>query len=187
VHSEQMFALDGAIVLGTSTATGRKQIENRTQFALQSAAVVRRPTAAELQTRPGVKLQGMWIGEMLPGRSVALAYPDQFDEKQTPFDKKRQDEERLLRSPRLNLEPMFRLAMDVKNLEPGEARLVARVDEVLAGETITPSASQVRGTTLVVAHLEYAPPEPPRPDLNTRQEIKVAADEDSPFEVVPTE
>ena len=55
-------------------------------------------------------------------------------------------------------------------------RLVARVDEVLPGETITPAASQVRGATLVVAHLEYARLPPPEKDQNTRRDIKATDD-----------
>jgi hypothetical protein len=50
--------------------------------------------------------------------------------------------------------------------------LVARFDEVLPGEAITPAASQVRGGTLVVAHLRYAKLPTPEKDANTRQEIK---------------
>jgi hypothetical protein len=174
VHSEQMFALDGAIVLGKSSATNREQVENHTQFAWKSVAVISKPTAAELEDRPAVKLKGAWIGELLPGRSVALSYHEHFDGTEQPFAEKRLDEERLQRSPRLNLEPMFRLAMNVEYMEPGEERLVARVDEVLPGETITPSASQVRGATLIVAHLRYAELDRPLADKNTRRDIKAA-------------
>ena len=67
---------------------------------------------------------------------------------------------------------MFQLALDPKFMEEGETRLVARVDEVLPGETITPEASQVRGATLVVAHLKYADLVPPEKDKNTRRDIK---------------
>ncbi|HVT26460.1 MAG TPA: hypothetical protein VHE81_00435, partial [Lacipirellulaceae bacterium] len=56
-------------------------------------------------------------------------------------------------------------------------RLVARVDKVLPGESISPSASQVRSATLVVTHLDYASLKPPVKDVNTRQEIKVQSDE----------
>jgi hypothetical protein len=94
-------------------------------------------------------------------------------------------EEGRLRGERLNLEPMFRLALDPRNMDEGEVRLVARVDEVLSGETITPAASQVRGATLVVAHLKYAALPPPRKDLNVKRDIKADADvpaEDEPFE-----
>jgi len=48
---------------------------------------------------------------------------------------------------------------------------VARVDDVLPGQSITPAASQVRGATLVVAHLEYAPRPEPKRDLNIRQAV----------------
>jgi hypothetical protein len=90
-------------------------------------------------------------------------------------------------SPRLDLEPMFRLALSPENMEKGEVRLVARVDDVLPGETITPSASQVRGATLVVAHLKYAsPPDQPRPDLNTRRDVKAAADAELDLDLAPT-
>jgi hypothetical protein len=61
-------------------------------------------------------------------------------------------------------------------MEEGETRLVARCDEVLPGETITPEASQIRGATLVVAHLDYADPPPPEKDNNTRREIKATDD-----------
>jgi hypothetical protein len=91
VHSEQMFTLDGAVRIGTSTATRREQIENLSQFPLYSVAVVRRPTDEDYtlnRVSPAVKLQGTWFGEMLPGRSLALAYQERFDEKQVPFEKR---------------------------------------------------------------------------------------------------
>jgi hypothetical protein len=77
----------------------------------------------------------------------------------------------LQKAPRLNLEPMFGLALDVTKFEPGEKRLVARIDEVLAGETTSPAASQIRGAVLVVAHLDYGPRPEPLPDLNTRLDV----------------
>ncbi len=80
---------------------------------------------------------------------------------------------------------MFRLALDQKNIDNGETRLVARVDELLPGEAITPSASQVRGATLVVAHLRYAPLPTPERDRNTKQEIKSTeqSEENGPIEL----
>jgi hypothetical protein len=72
---------------------------------------------------------------------------------------------------------MFRLALDPKNIVDGESRLVARFDEVLPGELISPSAAQVRGATLVVAHLRYAPLQTPDKDANSRQDIKATEDE----------
>ena len=137
----------------------------------------------------------------MPGQSIALSYqPLQLDDRPTIADSRagasppsRNDvafgqdriNEGLLHGDRLNLEPMFRLALDPSHMEPGEERLVARIDEVLPGETITPSASQVRGATLVVAHLNYAPLPAPQKDLNTRRDIK--ADDAEPAEDEPVE
>jgi hypothetical protein len=162
VHSEQMVTLDGAIRLGKSAARGGNQIENHTKFALSSACVIK---------RTGERLQGMWIGQMLPGQSSAFAL-NTLDAKQPSFAADRATEEQLLRGERLNLEPMFRLALDPKHLDDGETRFVARIDEVLPGQEIAPAASQVRGATLVVAHLAYAPPPLPRKDRNTRLDVK---------------
>ena len=101
------------------------------------------------------------------------------------FADERQAEAGRVKSPRLNLEPMFQLALDPKHIDEGETRLVARVDEVLAGETITPAASQVRGATLVVAHLHYALPPPPQKDKNTRRDYKATdnSNENEPLEL----
>jgi hypothetical protein len=175
VHSEQMFTLDGPVRRGKSTA-GRDQVENQSQFRLRSAALVRRNSSLP----DGIQLEGMWLGELMPGKSEAIAWPERFKEGDVPFEKQRNDEARRLPGERLNLEPMFRLALDPAPMEEGEWRLVARVDEILPGEAITPSASQVRGATLVVAHLEYGPLDSPAKDLNTRQDVKAAAAEEEP-------
>ncbi len=172
VHSEQMQTLDGPIRLGKSSATGGYQIENRTNLELHSVCVVRKPTAEEVR-KTGRGSEGRWIGELLPHQSAATTdrmsrLPDQ----KFTFGDERTTEAQSIRSPRLNLEPMFRLALDPKFIEEGETRLVARCDEVLPGETITPTASQVRGATLVIAHLAYAPPPAPEKDVNTRYDIK---------------
>jgi len=161
VHSEQMLPLDGPIRLGQSSAARSPQIENRSTMELHSACVVKRNEKS---------VQGRWIGNLLPGQSVPLAMPTISGEK--IFAKERNDEATMLKGTRLNLEPMFRLALDLNSMAIGETRLVGRVDEVLSGEDITPAASQIRGATLVVAHLQYAPPPPPKKDVNTKQDVK---------------
>jgi hypothetical protein len=173
VHSEQMFPLDGPIQLGRSKSQGRLQIENQSKFQLKSVALVERTSRAEEAggTQPG--LRGMWIGELRPGESLPATFspPIVLGKDAAPFAAERAAEERLQNAPRLNFEPMFRLALDVTSFEPGEKRLVARIDDVLPGETVSPAASQVRGGVLVVAHLEYGPRPEPLPDLNTRQDV----------------
>jgi hypothetical protein len=182
VHSEQMHALDGAIREGTSTALGTPQIENHSKMELHSVCVVRKPTHAEATAEDKSKrrtFEGRWIGDLLPGQSAATA--KRMSDLQSPdkkpfFAEERAKEAGQIRTPRLNLEPMFQLALDPQFMEEGETRLVARVDEVLPGEAITPEASQVRGATLVVVHLKYAAPPPPEKDQNTRRDIKATDD-----------
>ncbi len=189
IHSEQMHTLDGPIRLGKSAALGSAQIENHTKLELHSVCILRKPTDEELNSKDPKKrrsFEGRWIGDLLPGQSAPTsermsAMPD----KKHFFSDERTAEARMIKTSRLNLEPMFQLALDPRHMEGGETRLVARVDEVLPGENITPTASQIRGATLVVVHLQYAPPSPPEKDKNTRREIK--ATEDDPREKDPLE
>lgn len=174
LHSEQMVALDGA-VLKRKPQAGREQIENRSMLLLRSACVAH---------WDGDEVRASWIGELPPGKSAPLSYVSVDDPAQPLFLENRAAEGRQLGEERLNLEPLFRVALDPKYFEIGETRLVARVDQVFPGETITPAASQVRGATLVVAHLDYGKLPPPQRDENTRQDVKSA---EIGFENDPTE
>jgi hypothetical protein len=173
VHSEQMHSLDGPIQIARSVAAKRDQIENHSQMDLHSACVV---------ARNGSEFEGRWIGDLLSGQSVPLIM-SHLPVYKSPFTDDRATESKTGHRDRLNLEPMFRLALDPKNIDDGEMRLVARFDEILPGEAISPSASQIRGATLVVAHLHYAPLQQPEKDANTRQEIK--ATEEKPEDNQP--
>ena len=166
VHSEQMLALDGPIQITSIPAKG-DQLENRSSMDLHSVCVVE---------RVGSELKGCWIGDLLSGQSLPLMTSHLPADKR-PFVDERTRETQAARRDRLNLEQMFQLALDSKNIEDGETRLIARFDEVLPGEAITPAASQVRGATLVVAHLRYASPPTPEKDANTRQDIKATETE----------
>jgi hypothetical protein len=172
VHSEQMLALDGPIQI-SSMAAKRDQLENNSKMDLHSVCIVQ---------RVGAELEGRWVGDLLSGQSVPLTISHLPSEKR-PFIDERSKDAGVGGRDRLNLEQLFQLALDPKNINDGETRLVARLDEVLPGESITPSASQVRGGTLVVAHLRYAPLLAPEKDANTRQDIK--ATETQPEEAKP--
>ena len=144
VHSEQMFPLDGAIRLGRTKAGGTEQIENLSQFKLQSVAVMKRPDRSENAKNL------TWHVDRRVARPVSQsrASHDEANHKcKNPVCRRAEAEERLENRMRLDLEPMFQLALNPANMEEGEIRLVARVDEVLPGQTITPSASQVRAAT----------------------------------------
>jgi hypothetical protein len=172
VHSEEMTTLDGMIRLGNSTVQNNPQIENRSQYRLSSVAVLQRTTREEQRKTGRAELKGCWIGELRSGDSAPVSFALlRVSEDETLFRKERVDEENLQSSPRLNLEALFKLAVDVNNFEPGERRLIGRVDEVLPGETFAPAASQVRGATLVVAHLDYGPPTKPKRDRNISQDV----------------
>ncbi len=175
VHSEQMLTLDGPIRIGTSIATKSEQVENHSSLTLHSVCIIKKLTPAEAE-RKQHELDGRWIGDLLPGQS-APSEMSPLPASKLPFSDDRVADARTHHREQLNLEPMFRLALDPKNIDNGETRLVARVDEVLPGESISPSASQVRGATLVVAHLNYAELPQPVGDQNTRQEIKANADQ----------
>jgi hypothetical protein len=166
-----MESLDGPIRMGKSAALGGGQIENRTKLDLRSVCVIRKPTASEVK-RSDRKLEGRWIGELSAGQSAPFSGLTTLPDKKVTFGEERTAEGQTISAPQLNLETLFKLALDSQYMEEGETRLVARSDEVQPGETITPAASQVRGATLVVAHLAYAPPAPPEKDVNTRRDFK---------------
>jgi hypothetical protein len=148
-------------------------LENRSQLHLRSVGVIRKKNG---------KLHGSWIGELAPGQSISFANPDTLPQLATetaPFDAERKTEGQIMAATeRLNLEPLFRLAYASEHLDEGELRLVGRIDETIPGQTVTPSASQLRSGTLVVAHLAYGQLPPPRPDKNTKLDMKIRQDEE---------
>jgi hypothetical protein len=155
------------------------QIENQSPHRLSSVALVERTSREAEQGGATPALRGMWIGNLLAGESkpALFSLPVAVKKDAAPFADERVAEERLQNGPRLGIESMFRLALDVNSLEPGEKRLVARIDEVLPGEQASPAASQVRVAVLVVAHLDYGPRPEPLPDRNTRFDVERKVDE----------
>ncbi|HVT30823.1 MAG TPA: hypothetical protein VHE81_22650, partial [Lacipirellulaceae bacterium] len=105
VHSEQMLSLGGPIRIGTSLATNAKQVENHSKLELRSACLVK---------REGADLKGRWIGDLLPGQSAPLEMFRISTDK--PFADDRNKEATIHHDERLDLEPMFRLALDPHNI-----------------------------------------------------------------------
>lgn len=158
LHSEQMLDMEKAIRLSTSS-TGQPQIVNGSAWNLFDVAVIKRPAASD-------GLKGCWIGRLPASTSVAVSFPTL--PKEVPFNRDRQSAARSSKPSTFPLEDLMRLALDVNQLEPGEVRLVGRMDGVLPGIDIQPAASQVRGAALVVAHLDYGALPEPKPDVNSR-------------------
>lgn len=172
LHSEQMYPLEGPIFM-QQTEAGRWRVVNWSQLSLHSVAVVRRD---DLEDKP--RLLGCWVGDLDLNSSTTLSF--------TPVEPDRFAPQRLTEAgqapERLNLEPMFQLALDPMHIDNGDVRLVGRVDKVLPGVQVTPAAAQLRGATLVVAHLARAPLAVPQPDLNSPRDV--IRDYDSDEELV---
>lgn len=160
IRSEQMYTLSGQLVYDAN----RNQIENRSDLDLQSTMIIKRPDNSE-------KLLGCWLGELDSRQSSTLSFtPVDYTEDQTPFQRERlQASEEEPES--LNLEPLLKLLLDPKRLEPGEVRCVALINQVLPGVTITPESSQLVGATVLAAHLDYGPLPKPDPDANAPVDV----------------
>jgi hypothetical protein len=161
LHSEQMHPLDGPLTF-EQTTTNQGRVVNQSQLPLRSVSVVRRVDDGD---RP--RLIGGWIGDLAAGSAATVSFAPLEED---PFADRRAQ---LISTDdtRLNLEPMFLLALDPTHIEPGDTRLVGRVDTVLPGVAVTPVAAQVRGAALVVAHLARPPFAPPPPDANSPRDV----------------
>lgn len=161
LHSEQMYPLDGPLVLQQPSGGGWRVV-NQSQLVMRSVAVVKRDDA---EGEP--RLLGCWVGDLDRNSSMTVSF--------TPVDEIRFADKRLAEavnaSERLNLEPMFQLALDPQHIDNGDVRLVGRVDTVLPGVKVTPAAAQLRGAALVVAHLARAPLADPKPDINSPRDV----------------
>lgn len=168
VHSEEMHAVSGVLRLGTST-TGTLQIENLSDQNLRQLVVVYRPVE---RRRSGDKplpasLRGCWIGDLPQRESMALSFTDvATSEEAAAFADRRAEDAGDERADEMNLEPLWRVALDPTEFEPGEYRAVARIDQALPGMTVSPAAAQEEAATLWVAHLQYEIPQAPVPDKN---------------------
>ena len=159
-------------------ARGHRRIINHSQLDLKDVGIVRRPRKDE-RVPIGAALEGIWIGDLGPSDSQAASFlPLRVGENEIPFAVERQAAARRQSAERLDIDELLRLAYDPKLIAPGETRLIGRVDGVLPGQTITPVASQLRGATLVVAHLGYGPRPPARPDANTSQDVMREEDDE---------
>lgn len=169
VHSEQMLDLGGTVTLGTSSR-GHPQIENRSELELKQVFVIKKPDASDTKV-PGAPLLGMWVGDLQPRESRPLALsPIYLEENQVPFGEER-DQAEANALDTLQIENLMLLACEPARLKAGESRLIARIEQMMPGQSVSPAASQVRATNLVVAHLEYPAMAEPLPDLNARADV----------------
>lgn len=186
VRSDEMLDLAAQGVPGSSVpgslrldrgAGGELRIENRTGWALRDVMVVGRPDG--LKGAP--RLEGCWIGEMASGATANVVFfpvdesatPEGEAAPPLPFAKERADAQALRDDDEeaFGIDGLVRLAIDPARFEPGERRVVALVDRLMPGVTITPEASQQKGQTLIIGHLSYGPIPPPKSDANNPLDI----------------
>jgi len=175
IHSEQMAPLKGPIRLFESSGTrGLLQLENKSGYNLSDVVVVRR-----LVGDAGPELRGFWIGQLRSGGGALLPQLQSLNLKkdEIPFAAERAKAAELDYRKRLNVDALLKLAFQFPSAgDPihgrrEEYRLVARIDEILPGAVASPRASQLTGTTVVVAHLRLG--EAPFPDRDVNSPLDV--------------
>ncbi len=220
IHSEQMLPLDGPIRLRTDgNNPPLVHVENRSGFNLTDVAIVFRkgsdavePSTVlrgdgstespdEIQRQGWNQLKGYWLGDLKNGtaaplpplRTIAVAKGE------LPFATERAKSNELARGERLNVDPLLRMAFWFSQLDDpihgnrDEYRLVGRIDEVLPGSVVSPSASQTTGSTVVLAHLKLGEAPSPAVDKNSPLDVQPAGrknayeEEESPSEEMPVE
>jgi hypothetical protein len=167
-----MFELEGPIRLERATS-GEPLVVNGSQLALGDVGVLYKRPVGETE-----KFEVAWVGRLPVRQSRTLSFVSAPQVGSPESDQA----EQTLTSPfagfdvpshrdgaRLDLANFHQLAHDWNSLEPGEMRLVGRVDELLGGEEIAPAASQVRAATLVVVRLVHGHRPEPEPDVNTKK------------------
>ena len=181
LHSEQMYDIGGAISL--ADADGRLMIYNRTSLTFNQAAVVRVEADGELQAA--------WLDQFSPGDAGRPLdfHTVAFDSVKRPSQQGDEDlaqqQIRQLRAvlpqwheepvadlsiPPLSLTRLAATVVDRKGLAR-DVRLVASLNQPLAGMDVEPVASQAtRPAVLVVANLRYASLPEPQADYNSRQD-----------------
>ena len=174
VHSEQLFSLQGPLRLGTSSR-GHLQVENRSGYDLREAAVVRRRFDKQGQA----VFDGCWIGPLRNGNSAVLGFaPVRLAKERLLFESQRRQSDVDCAAEPFNVDTLLELAFqfpgddDPFYAKREEIRLVASIDDLLPGVEIRPAASQTQAVTIVLAHLQYGNPPRPRPDVNSRGEVK---------------
>jgi hypothetical protein len=194
LHSEQMFALPGALRLShPSTNSTAWQVENKTGFDLYDAAVVHRQYEGDKWV-----YDACWLGKLANGTSQPLSTtPLVIEKNRLLFATERDEAAKVDPHKRLNvdglLQQAFRFAAtggashDPIQGQREEWRLVARIDEPLSGAVTSPAASQTAGGTVVLAHLQLELAPPQEPDANSIKDVddgdrRNAFDEELPAE-----
>jgi hypothetical protein len=142
LHSEQMADMQGTIHLAPDSPTsGTLRIINDSPLALGQALIIAKNSGGKLEIgRIGaISARGTANCVLRPqGNSDAAGAVD------GPVD-----------SQDLQMKPLIDVATSATDLRPGDIRLVAQTTDAIPGLEITPTPSQDRYATLIVAHLKH--------------------------------
>lgn len=196
IHSEQMLPLDGPIRLYSPSNNPRLlQLENKSGFNLTDVAIVFREgskstaapkrdsdaaTVAEAERQSWRNLRGYWLGDLRDGAGTLLPplTPLAVQEGELPYAAERAKAAELDPGKRLDVDPLYRMAFWFPPLDDpihgrrDEYRLIGRINHVLPGAEVQPSASQTTGATVVLAHLRLGEAPFPAPDKNSPSDVK---------------
>ncbi|NOY42231.1 MAG: hypothetical protein GXP26_10390 [Planctomycetes bacterium] len=173
VRSEEMFEFEGTLRLGVSSR-GHPQVENFTGLNLHNVAVIHR--SFDQTGKP--QYRGSWIGDLRSNDSAVLGLTAlAYSTESLPFAEELKEAVEGSETDFQGTDSLLKLAFrfpqdeDLRRQRQEEYRLVAVLDEVLPGTEVSPAASQIRGVTIVLAHLEFGDLPQPLPDVNSREDV----------------
>ncbi len=168
VHAEQMVDLGGQVAL-RDDGDGKYVVVNASPLTLKGGVVI-----ANRDSRAKWAL----LGDLQPGAEAVFEISDGAAEEGELFDAFEQYSATAERTPQgeVSLRDLFRLGMHSAQLWPGDMRLVAWTDEVVAGMQIKPKSNQQTYRTLIICHLRYGDAPLPEIDYNHYADFKTQSD-----------
>ena len=159
LHSEQMVDLGPTVQL-SEIAGQATRVTNRSRLTLLGATLIRRTAPGEVQVAR--------LGKLEPGAMLIAEFVAANAASETPSQTEKCD----LPPGELSAKRLVELAEDAHQLQPGDARLVATIDQRIPGQSIEPAASQVRCGGLILVHLCRGFGPDPQSDLNRRSDVE---------------
>ncbi len=160
LHTEEIIDVGGTVRRESD------YLVNETDFDLVDLIVVERSTTGQRSLAT--------VATCAAGGRTALRFRDDHELRVSEMPMQTQD--------------LIQRLIDKGSMEPGASRIVARIDDKIAGMTILPQASQYRGQTILVAHLGYGRNRyqsitRPTPDVNLVESLL----KDRPSDLEPAE
>ncbi len=172
-HSEEIITLAGGLQLGKSSL-GHDQLMNRLGYNMRDVVVVKR------YFEPGgnARYASSWIGQLRDGEISTVGFqPLVPNQGQMPHQEQRTQAANGDQKTSVDIDALADLAFQFPESEDpleqrrDECRVVGLIDQVLPGTEVSPVASQIVGTTVVVAHLQHGSLPQPEPDFNNSDDV----------------